>query len=63
MLRAGLVDAVALFVAPVVLGGDGRGLLGSLGVASLGEALQVRDLRSRPVGPDLLLEGELRELP
>jgi diaminohydroxyphosphoribosylaminopyrimidine deaminase/5-amino-6-(5-phosphoribosylamino)uracil reductase len=63
LLRAGLVDAVALFVAPVLLGGDARGLLGTLGVASLGEAPRVRDLRSRPVGPDVLLEGELRELP
>jgi diaminohydroxyphosphoribosylaminopyrimidine deaminase/5-amino-6-(5-phosphoribosylamino)uracil reductase len=62
-LRAGLVDALALFVAPVLLGGDGRGLLGSLGVEGLELAPRLRDLRSRAVGPDLLLEAELRELP
>jgi diaminohydroxyphosphoribosylaminopyrimidine deaminase/5-amino-6-(5-phosphoribosylamino)uracil reductase len=63
LLRADLVDAVALFVAPVVLGGDGRGLLGPLGIAGLADAPRLRDLRSRAVGPDLLLEAELRELP
>jgi diaminohydroxyphosphoribosylaminopyrimidine deaminase/5-amino-6-(5-phosphoribosylamino)uracil reductase len=63
LLQAGLVDSLALFVAPVVLGGDGRGLLGSLGVEQLADAPRLRDLRSRPVGPDLLLEAELRELP
>jgi diaminohydroxyphosphoribosylaminopyrimidine deaminase/5-amino-6-(5-phosphoribosylamino)uracil reductase len=63
LLRAGLVDSVALFVAPVMLGGDGRGLLGSLGVDALGDAVGLRDLRSRVVGVDLLVEGELRELP
>jgi diaminohydroxyphosphoribosylaminopyrimidine deaminase/5-amino-6-(5-phosphoribosylamino)uracil reductase len=63
LLRAGLVDAVALFVAPVVLGGDARGLLGPLGIEALADAPRLLDLRSRAVGPDLLLEAELRELP
>ncbi len=63
LLREGLVDAVALFVAPVLLGGDGRGLLGPLGFGALAEAPRLRDLRSRSVGADLLVEAELRELP
>jgi diaminohydroxyphosphoribosylaminopyrimidine deaminase / 5-amino-6-(5-phosphoribosylamino)uracil reductase len=63
LLREGLVDSLALFAAPVVLGGDGRGLLGALGIDALANAPRLRDLRSRPVGPDLLLEAELRELP
>ena len=63
LLRAGLVDAVALFVAPVVLGGDARPLLGPLGIGALAAAPRLLDLRSRPIGPDLLLEAELRELP
>jgi diaminohydroxyphosphoribosylaminopyrimidine deaminase/5-amino-6-(5-phosphoribosylamino)uracil reductase len=49
LLRAGLIDAL--------------GLLGSLGVGALGEAPRLHDLRSRPVGPDVLLEAELRKLP
>jgi diaminohydroxyphosphoribosylaminopyrimidine deaminase/5-amino-6-(5-phosphoribosylamino)uracil reductase len=63
LLAAGLVDALALFVAPLLLGGDGRGLLGSLGVEALAGAPRLRDLRSRGVGGDLLVEAELRELP
>jgi diaminohydroxyphosphoribosylaminopyrimidine deaminase/5-amino-6-(5-phosphoribosylamino)uracil reductase len=63
LLRAELVDALALFAAPLLIGGDGRALLGSLGVAGLDGAPRLRDLRARPVGPDVLLEAELRELP
>jgi diaminohydroxyphosphoribosylaminopyrimidine deaminase/5-amino-6-(5-phosphoribosylamino)uracil reductase len=63
LLREGLVDAVALFVAPVVLGGDARGLLGPLGIEALADAPRLLDLRTHSVGPDLLLEAELRELP
>ncbi|MEO9175226.1 MAG: bifunctional diaminohydroxyphosphoribosylaminopyrimidine deaminase/5-amino-6-(5-phosphoribosylamino)uracil reductase RibD, partial [Gaiellales bacterium] len=63
LLRAGLVDAVALFTAPLVIGGDGRGLLGSLGVDALADAPRLRDLRARSIGPDVLLEAELRCLP
>ena len=46
-----------------LLGGDARALLGPLGVEALADAPRLRDLRSRPVGPDLLVEAELRELP
>jgi diaminohydroxyphosphoribosylaminopyrimidine deaminase / 5-amino-6-(5-phosphoribosylamino)uracil reductase len=63
LLRAGLVDSVALFAAPLVIGGDGRGVLGSLGVRALADAPRLRDLRARAVGPDVLLEAELRLLP
>jgi diaminohydroxyphosphoribosylaminopyrimidine deaminase / 5-amino-6-(5-phosphoribosylamino)uracil reductase len=63
LLRAGVVDSVALFVAPLVLGGDGREVLGSLGIEALADAPRLRDLRARPVGPDLLVEAEVRELP
>jgi diaminohydroxyphosphoribosylaminopyrimidine deaminase/5-amino-6-(5-phosphoribosylamino)uracil reductase len=63
LLRAGVVDSIALFVAPVLLGGDARTLLGPLGIEALADAPRLRDLRARPVGPDLLVEAELRELP
>jgi diaminohydroxyphosphoribosylaminopyrimidine deaminase/5-amino-6-(5-phosphoribosylamino)uracil reductase len=63
LLRAGLVDAIALFAAPLLLGGDGRPLLGPLGIDGLADAPRLRDLRTRAVGPDVLLEAELRDLP
>jgi diaminohydroxyphosphoribosylaminopyrimidine deaminase/5-amino-6-(5-phosphoribosylamino)uracil reductase len=63
LLQSGVVDSVALFVAPMLLGGDGRALLGDFGIEALADAPRLRDLRARPVGPDLLVEAELREIP
>lgn len=58
-IEAGLVDRVAMFIAPLLVGGaraptavGGRGFL-------LPEALRLRALEARPVGPDWLLEGDV----
>ena len=58
-MRARLVDAVSLFIAPVVIGGDGVPAVGSLGVRSLRQAPRVSRLRVQPLGADLLLEATL----
>jgi diaminohydroxyphosphoribosylaminopyrimidine deaminase/5-amino-6-(5-phosphoribosylamino)uracil reductase len=63
LLAAGLVDALALFLAPKLIGGDGRPLLGPLGVTALADAPQLLDTSTREVGPDLLVEGLLQPLP
>jgi diaminohydroxyphosphoribosylaminopyrimidine deaminase/5-amino-6-(5-phosphoribosylamino)uracil reductase len=63
LLRAGLVDALALFLAPRLIGGDGRPLLGPLGVRALAEAPELLETSVRQVGPDVLVEGLLRPLP
>jgi diaminohydroxyphosphoribosylaminopyrimidine deaminase/5-amino-6-(5-phosphoribosylamino)uracil reductase len=57
-LRAGLVDRVALFVAPTLCGGDGRSWVGGAGVARMGDALRLRDLHVERIGADLLVTGE-----
>ena len=60
LLRAGLVDRVMLFVAPLLFGGnDGKPLFSGAGFERLAEALHLVDLRVSRVGDDLLLEGEL----
>jgi diaminohydroxyphosphoribosylaminopyrimidine deaminase/5-amino-6-(5-phosphoribosylamino)uracil reductase len=60
LLRAGLVDRLMLFVAPLLFGGsDGKPLFAGAGVASLAEALSMADLSITRVGTDLLLEGEV----
>jgi diaminohydroxyphosphoribosylaminopyrimidine deaminase/5-amino-6-(5-phosphoribosylamino)uracil reductase len=63
LLRAGLVDALALFLAPRLIGSDGRPLLGALGVTALANAPELLATSVRTVGPDLLVEGLLHPLP
>ncbi|MDE3112366.1 MAG: bifunctional diaminohydroxyphosphoribosylaminopyrimidine deaminase/5-amino-6-(5-phosphoribosylamino)uracil reductase RibD [Chloroflexota bacterium] len=53
LLRAGLVDRLALVITPLA-GGDGP-----LALAGLGPPLELRGLRARRLGADLLLEAEL----
>ncbi|MFQ5898305.1 MAG: bifunctional diaminohydroxyphosphoribosylaminopyrimidine deaminase/5-amino-6-(5-phosphoribosylamino)uracil reductase RibD [Candidatus Methylomirabilia bacterium] len=58
-LEAGLVDRVALFFAPLLLGGvQAPGLVGGPG-RGLKEAFRLREVRVRSVGDDFLLEGEI----
>jgi diaminohydroxyphosphoribosylaminopyrimidine deaminase/5-amino-6-(5-phosphoribosylamino)uracil reductase len=63
LLRADLVDALALFIAPRLIGGDGRPLLGPLGVGELGRAPRLLETSTREIGPDVLIEGLLQQLP
>ena len=58
-VQAGLVDRVAAFVAPKVLGGsDAPTPAGGPGLP-LGDALRLSDLTARPLGGDWLLEGRV----
>jgi diaminohydroxyphosphoribosylaminopyrimidine deaminase/5-amino-6-(5-phosphoribosylamino)uracil reductase len=58
-VAAGVVDAVALFVAPLLLGGRGApGVVGGEG-RELKSALRLEGATVRPVGQDFLLEGDV----
>lgn len=52
-VRAGLVDRIEWFRAPVLLGGDGRACLGGLGLAKLLEAPTYTRTGLRELGPDV----------
>jgi diaminohydroxyphosphoribosylaminopyrimidine deaminase/5-amino-6-(5-phosphoribosylamino)uracil reductase len=59
-LRSGLVNRVALFIAPRLLGGqDAKGLIGGTAPVSLRQVMPVNDVRIRAIGNDWLLEGTL----
>jgi diaminohydroxyphosphoribosylaminopyrimidine deaminase/5-amino-6-(5-phosphoribosylamino)uracil reductase len=59
-LRAGLVNRVALFIAPTLLGSqDAKGLIGGQSPRRLAQALPLNDIRIQPLGRDFLLEGTL----
>lgn len=59
LLRAGRVDKVMQFIAPAYIGGDGLASVGPLGVRNAERALRLRDVHTRRVGEDLLVEGYL----
>lgn len=60
LLRAGLVDRVMLFIAPLLFGGsDGRPLFAGPGVVRLADALRLNDLQVSRIGEDVLIEGEV----
>lgn len=55
VLKAGVADCLHLFYAPKIIGGDGRPMLGPLGVRRLRHALRVDAVQLRRIGPDLLV--------
>lgn len=58
-LEAGLVDRVLVFVAPILLGGrEAPSPLGGAG-RTLKEAFRLSSITARPLGEDLLIEGNI----
>lgn len=53
-LRAGLVDHIAWFRAPILLGGDGRPVFGSLSVEELSQAWVLNKIDQKRFGRDVL---------
>lgn len=54
LIRAGLIDQLALFGAGALIGGDGRAAMGALGLERLDQAPRLRLLQSQRIGADLL---------
>lgn len=52
LLRAGLVDELHWIQAPLLLGGDARPALGDLGLEHLSDAVRLRSIQGRALGPD-----------
>ncbi len=58
-LAEGLVDEVAVFVAPKILGGDGLSLARGRGPARMAEALRLGQVRVERLGDDVLVTGSV----
>ena len=57
-LDAGIVDQVAIFIAPILLGGrEAVPVLGGVGAATLGEAWRLTDVALERIGDDWLFSG------
>ena len=63
LLEAGLVDRVALFIAPKLIGAGGVPLVGVEGPAKMAEAWQLEGVHTTRLGDDLFVEGRLRRAP
>ena len=60
LFNARLIDRVMVYFAPKLIGGDdGKRLFAGQGVTRLVDALQLKNIRSRRFGDDLLIEGEV----
>lgn len=59
-MTAGIVDKVALFIAPVLMG-DGQRLLPGFHFDSMSDAMRLERVRVSRLGVDTLIEGYLRE--
>jgi diaminohydroxyphosphoribosylaminopyrimidine deaminase/5-amino-6-(5-phosphoribosylamino)uracil reductase len=60
MLKAKLVQRIQLYIAPTLLGGgNAKGVIGGKSPARLGQAIKLRNMRTRSVGRDLVVEGNL----
>ena len=57
LLRAGLVDELAIFVAPVIIGGDGVLLARGSGAATMAKALRLTGVSIQRLGDDVLVTG------
>lgn len=53
-VRAGLVDEIAWFVAPILIGGDGLPALGGLGLQNLSDATRWKPVATERIGDDVL---------
>jgi diaminohydroxyphosphoribosylaminopyrimidine deaminase/5-amino-6-(5-phosphoribosylamino)uracil reductase len=53
-VRAGLVDRIAWFTAPRLLGGDGLPALGDLGIGKVADSLELEPVDVIAAGPDIL---------
>ena len=56
LIQAKLWDRLLLFVAPKLLGGDALAWLGPLRLGQVAESSDIEIVRSRRVGPDILIE-------
>lgn len=60
-MDAKLVDAVVIFVAPIIIGGEGaKGTFAGVGLSTLAEAERIKEMTIERVGEDIMIAGKLK---
>ena len=59
-LSSGVVQKVAFFYAPTILGREALPGIGSLNVSRLSQAIRLEDAKRTSLGPDLLIQGYIK---
>jgi diaminohydroxyphosphoribosylaminopyrimidine deaminase / 5-amino-6-(5-phosphoribosylamino)uracil reductase len=59
LLAAGVVDEIVTYIAPSILGDDGRGLFAIPSLASLQDRIQLKTLDVRQIGPDIKITSKV----
>ncbi|USD65863.1 bifunctional diaminohydroxyphosphoribosylaminopyrimidine deaminase/5-amino-6-(5-phosphoribosylamino)uracil reductase RibD [Vibrio sp. SCSIO 43136] len=60
-IQAGLVDELILYLAPKLMGGDGRGVLAALGLEQMSQAIELEIKDTRMVGSDIRIIATLKQ--
>lgn len=58
-LREGVVDKILFFYAPKIVGGDGREMIGALGIKKMSRARKLKEIEVKKLGKDYLVSGYL----
>ncbi len=53
LIQQNLVDELVIYLAPKIMGSDGRGLLGALGLESMSDVIELDIKDVRQVGKDI----------
>jgi len=56
-IRNKLVDKVMFFYSPKIVGGDGKSMIGELGVREIKDSFRLKDIIINTLGNELMLEG------
>src|SRR5919204_6235309 len=59
LFDAGLADAAAIFIAPLVLGGAAPTALAGRGITALTDAYRLKQISLRQLGPDVMITGDV----
>ena len=60
-LQAGLVDKILFFYGPVLLGGDGRAMIGALGIDQVASGIQLHAVQLKQYGEDVVVSAYVKK--